>query len=102
VLLMQQNLARPVPLDELARWVHMSPRHLDRAFRSELHMRPSDYARQLRLRHGLWLLTNTELTVTQIAHQCGFADASHFSRWCRSAFGRSPTDLRTRHSDLGT
>jgi len=107
VLLMQQNLAHPIPLDKLARWVSMSPRHLVRAFRSELRMRPSDYARQLRLQHGLWLLTSTDLAVTQIAHESGFADASHFSRWCRSAFGRSPTDLRASPpafasiSDLG-
>jgi len=94
VLLMQQNLANPVPLNELARKVNMSPRHLERAFRNELRTRPSDYARQLRLRHGLWMLTNTSVAITKIAHECGFADASHFSRWCRSTFGRSPTDLR--------
>lgn len=98
VLLMQQNLADPIPLTELARSLNISPRHLVRAFRGELHLRPSDYARQLRLQHGLWLLSNTDLPVAQIASECGFADASHFSRWCRSAFGRSPTDLRARPS----
>jgi transcriptional regulator GlxA family with amidase domain len=94
VLLMQQKLAEPLLLEDIARWVGLSSRHFARAFHNELGMRPSEYFRQLRLRHGLWLLANTDLTVAQIAQECGFADAAHFSRWCRSAFGRPPTDLR--------
>jgi AraC-like DNA-binding protein len=36
------------------------------------------------------------LTLTQIALECGFGDASHFSRCYRNHFGEAPRDTRAR------
>jgi AraC-like DNA-binding protein len=38
----------------------------------------------------------TSLTLTQIALECGFGDASHFSRSYRNHFGEAPRDTRSR------
>ncbi len=38
--------------------------------------------------------TARAVTVTEVAHACGFQDASHFSRMFRQRFGRSPSAWR--------
>jgi AraC-like DNA-binding protein len=39
-------------------------------------------------------------TVAHIAHDCGFTDASHFSRRFRESYGMTPREWRARHASL--
>lgn len=94
MMLAEQNLADPPSVPRLARAVGVSRRQLERIFRAELGMSPWQYLLSRRLRQGHWLLTETTRTVTDIALACGFADASHFSRHVRRAFGTTPQVLR--------
>lgn len=92
--LAEQSLANPPSVARLAHEVGVSRRQLERIFRAELGMSPWQFLLSRRLRHGHWLLTETSRTVTDIALACGFADASHFSRHVRRAFGTTPQVLR--------
>lgn len=92
--LAEQNLADPPSVPRLAHEVGISRRQLERIFRAELGMSPWQYLLSRRLQQGHWLLTETSRTVTDIALACGFADASHFSRHVRRAFGTTPQVLR--------
>lgn len=92
--LAEQNLADPPSVSELSRAVGLSRRQLERIFRAELGMSPWQYLLSRRLHQGHWLLTETTRTVTDIALACGFADASHFSRHVRRAFGTTPQVVR--------
>lgn len=92
--LVEQNLADPPGVEKLAAAVGVSRRQLERIFRAKLGMSPWQYLLQRRLRQGHWLLTQTDRTVTDIAQECGFADASHFSRRMRKTFGATPRVLR--------
>jgi len=92
--ILDHTLATPPRAEELARRVGLSRRQLERLFREDLATTPSAYARSLRLRHGHWLVTHTHRSVTDIAQECGFADASHFSRHVKAAFGATPQALR--------
>lgn len=92
--LIEQNLAQPPSVEFLAARVGVSRRQLERIFREELGMSPWKYSLGRRLRQAHLLLTQTEHSITGIAHECGFADASHFSRHVRSTFGASPQTVR--------
>lgn len=94
LLLMEQNLASPVSIAAIARELHISPRQLERLFQFALGVRPGAHYRQLRLRHGRWLLTNADMSVTTIAIETGFSDCAHFSRQFKMVFGHSPTEAR--------
>ena len=50
--------------------------------------------REMRLQHARWRLMNSKRTITQIAHECGFADSSHFARWFRVRFSETPGEYR--------
>ena len=95
LLTMEQHLGTPLPVEELARRVGLSPRQLERRFRAAMDASPAEAYRELRLRYASWLLDNTSLSVTDVAIEAGFADGAHFSRQFRRAFGHPPSLHRT-------
>jgi AraC-like DNA-binding protein len=59
-------------------------------------VRPAQHYRLLRLRYARWLLDHTDLSITEIALDSGFADCAHFSRKFKALHGFTPTDARAR------
>lgn len=102
VLLMEQHLGQRVPVARLAEGLRVSERQLQRAFETSLGASPAAYARRLRLQHARWLITSTRKAVTEIALECGFADASHFGRWYRREFSVSPLGHRRGSVSIAT
>ncbi len=94
--LMHQNIGEPLAIEALARKMGTTVRQLDRAFGSHARVSPSRFWREMRLQHARWRLMNSSRTVTQIAHECGFADCAHLSRWFRKSFSESPHNYRKR------
>lgn len=100
LLLMEQHCADPLPIATLASRLSVSPRQLERLFRSVMGVRPARHYRLLRLRYARWLLQHTDLSVTEIALDSGFADCAHFSRRFKELHGFTPTDARGREWDV--
>ena len=94
LLLMEQNLSRPLSTDEIANRLNISKRQLERLFVHDTGESLQKFYRAIRLSYGLWLLQNTPRSITDIAQECGFADTAHFSRAFRSVFGKRPTEYR--------
>ena len=100
VALMEQNIGQPFAIEELARRVGATLRQLDRTFATHAGMAPATFWRSLRLDHGHWLLLNTARPVTRIAHECGFADCAHFTRWFKRSYGETPRAFRVHRLRL--
>ncbi len=94
VLLMESNLEEPLSPDELAGYVKISRRQLERLFRNYLQCTPTQYYLGLRLRNARLLLLQTEKSIVEISVACGFASAPHFSKCYRDMFGLPPRDER--------
>lgn len=92
---MEQRLDDPPSIDAIARYVGCSGRQLERAFSAALGVAPAAFQRQLRTDYACWMLENSPRSITEIAFDCGFSDAAHFSREFRNAFGLSPRDYRS-------
>ena len=94
----QQHLHDP-GLDpaRIAAAVHISTRYLHKLFQAE-HDTVALYVRGLRLdqaRRDLLDPRHAQHSIAAIAHACGFGDLSGFNRAFKTAYGLSPTDLRT-------
>lgn len=96
LLLMEQNLSRPLATDDIAQRINISKRQLERLFLADTGESLQKFYRKIRLSYALWLLQNTQRSITDIAQECGFADTAHFSRAFRSAFASRPTDYRNQ------
>ncbi len=94
LLLMEQSLADPLPIGEVAERVGVSRRQLERVAQAEMSARPAEIYRTMRLKHAAWLLGHTERSVTDVALATGFADGAHFARAFRAWSGRTPSASR--------
>jgi transcriptional regulator GlxA family with amidase domain len=94
LLLMEQNLAEPLSISNIARHAGVSVRQLERVFGEHLKSTPQEAYLALRLRHGRWMLGNNEFTSSRIAAELGFSDASHFGRSFKSTYGTTPAAFR--------
>ncbi|WP_458576284.1 helix-turn-helix domain-containing protein [Aliamphritea spongicola] len=94
--LMEANLEEPIELDELARFVDVSRRQLERMFHKYLNCSPSRYYLKLRLDRARQLLKQSSMSIVEIASACGFVSTPHFSRCYRKHIGISPRDERKR------
>jgi transcriptional regulator GlxA family with amidase domain len=94
LLLMEQNLTRPMAIATVADELGMSVRQLERLCRDHVGLGPASLYRQLRMRYANWLIENTDRSVTEIAIEAGFADCAHFSRQFKDAYGLSPSTRR--------
>lgn len=95
LLLMEQHLAEPLSISEIANRLSLSTRQLERLFHLVVGMRPAVFYRVLRLRYARWLLDNTDRSITDIALDAGFSDCAHFSRQFKALHGSSPSDTRS-------
>jgi AraC-like DNA-binding protein len=87
---------RDLTLDELARAAGLSKFHFLRMFRASTGSTPSRYLSGVRVERAKGLLRRTELSVTDIALEVGFAEQSSFTRAFARREGVSPTGFRTR------
>jgi len=83
-------------LSDLAARYHVSPGCLSAHFRRQVGMSPMQYITQSRLTHAKVLLLKTDLSVLEIAMQCGYSDVSNFVRRFRQQFQISPLQFRQR------
>ena len=94
IALMGDNLEEPLPRAELARRAGLSNRQLERLFRKYLGRTPTSYYLELRLLRARGLLTQTAMSILNVALACGFVSASHFSKCYREFFNKMPREER--------
>ena len=98
VRLMEANIEEPLSLEELARLVQLSQRHLQRMFKVYLSVSPTHYYLSLRLRRARDLLRTTDASIARVTAVCGFHSPCHFSKAYRAQFGHAPSVERRQVS----
>jgi AraC family transcriptional regulator of arabinose operon len=96
VAILQQDLSVKISVTELAGAVGLSPSHLSALFRKSLGCGPGEYQTRLRMSASRDLLDSTDLAVSAIGRQVGYADAYYFARQFRAAHGMTATQYRSR------
>lgn len=87
--------AETLSLSDVAREVGMTPGHLTTIVRRRTGRTVQDWICERRMAEARRLLTDTELSIAQVAHRIGLADPGYFTRLFRRAHGASPREWRS-------
>ena len=91
---MRMHLTEDSNIDSVAEGVGCSTRFLQRRFQKTLGCSIGDEFRHLKLETALSLLETSEKTLTQVADECGFSNASYLCQCIRKATGQTPAQCR--------
>ncbi|HEX2912417.1 MAG TPA: AraC family transcriptional regulator [Chloroflexia bacterium] len=90
----EAHLHEELSLQCLAQQTGLSAYHFARLFRQATGESPHQYVLRLRLARARLLLKKSDLPISQVALEAGFADQSHFSRVFKSYLGSTPRAYR--------
>ena len=95
------NYAKPISLHEAAAMACMEETHFSKRFKSIMGVGFLEYLTQTRLQAACQLLMEIQLSISEVAEQCGFSSANYFGDVFRLRKGISPYQYRkTRCSGL--
>src|SRR5215475_2679361 len=93
---MDRAFAEPLCIPRLATIAEVSEAHFIRTFRATFGETPHRYLQRRRVERSMFLLRETDLSVTEICLEVGFSSLGTFSRTFRDIVGRSPAAYRER------
>lgn len=88
------NFACEFTLDDLASKIALSRSHFSRLFKKETGYTLQNYIIKVRLERAKLLLTRGNVSITEIAHKCGFSSSAHFTSSFVKNIGVRPSVYR--------
>jgi AraC-like DNA-binding protein len=97
---MDRDFAKPLDIPILARIAYVSESHFIRVFRATFGETPHRYLQRRRVERAMFLLRESDRSVTDICFDVGFGSLGSFSRTFTDIVGESPTAYRAAAADL--
>ena len=91
---MDRAYAEPLDVRAVAAVAHISPAHFIRTFRAVFGETPHRYLQRRRVERSMFLLRETDRSVTGICFDVGFTSLGTFSRTFRTIVGETPSGYR--------
>ncbi len=94
---LDEALYTAVSLDEIALRLHISKSNLIRIFKKNYGVTPYEYLLEEKIKTAKLLLSNSHLTVSEIAQRLSVSDAHYFSTLFSHRVGMTPTEYRKQN-----
>jgi AraC-like DNA-binding protein len=91
---MDRGYAEPLDVPAVAAVAHVSPAHFSRSFRAVFGETPGRYLQRRRVERSMFLLRETDRSITDICLDVGFTSLGTFSRMFRQIVGETPSEYR--------
>ncbi len=92
----EENLVKPITIDELADFCKISKHHFMRSFKKHTKYTVIEYVNLRRCNMAQTLLQDKSKKITEIGMMCGFNTISYFSRTFIKYIGISPKEYREK------
>jgi|SRR5579864_952592 len=92
--------SQPLDIPALAGVANLSEKHFIRSFRATFGETPHRYLQRRRVERSMFLLRETERSVTDICFEVGFTSLGTFSRTFREIVGETPSQYRLGHGPV--
>ncbi|PCE63376.1 helix-turn-helix domain-containing protein [Sediminicola luteus] len=89
-----------IRLDEVAALANLSPTSFSRYFKSHTNKTFSEFVAELRIGLACKLLQTNDLSILQIAHECGYKTLSNFNKKFRGIVGTNPFKYRQGYRSM--
>ncbi len=89
-----QNYQDGISLSDLAKQMYTSTSTLSRLFKKQTGTYFAEFVNQVRTKYAIDELLYTEKNMTKIAMDCGFSNASAFTKVFKETYGITPTEYR--------
>lgn len=93
---MEQDYHTLDGISQLVEEFNVTPSHFTREFTKETGMTPLRYLTNIRIQHSMELLSNTTLSINEVALQCGFSCGNYFSKLFKKYTKISPNQFRNK------
>jgi len=97
---MDRAYAEPLDVRAVAAVAHVSKAHFIRSFRAVFGETPHRYLQRRRVERSMFLLRETDRSVTDVCFDVGFSSLGTFSRLFRAIVGETPSGYRSGHGPV--
>lgn len=97
---MDRAYAEPLDVRAVAAVAYLSEAHFIRSFRAAFGETPHRYLQRRRVERSMFLLRETDRSVTDVCFDVGFTSRGTFSRTFRDIVGETPSEYRVGHGPL--
>jgi len=97
---MDRAYAEPLDVRAVAAVAYLSEAHFIRCFRATFGETPHRYLQRRRVERSMFLLRESDRTVTEICFDVGFSSLGTFSRTFREIIGETPSAYRVGHGPI--
>lgn len=88
------NYSKSITLDALSQTFYLHPVYLQRKFKQEYAISPTEYVIRLRINHAKDYLLSTNLSIEEISYKTGFSTPSYFIRVFKKSEHCTPHQYR--------
>lgn len=96
-----KNYQNPITVQEIADFLCLNRSYLTELFLKTVHFSPQQFLMKFRMTKATEFLTDTNLSIENIACSCGYSNSFSFSKAFRKVTGVSPSQYRKEHRLTG-
>ena len=98
----RQNFQSPISLEEMADLISMTIPSFCRYFKKLTGKTFTKFVNEYRLVHAAKLLSEEQLSITEVCFESGFSNYSHFTKQFKDFSGKSPSNYRSEVKQVFT
>lgn len=95
-----KNFCSDISIQDLSQRFYVNPNYISQLFKKELGKSFTEYLTNLRVRYACELLSNSELSLQNVADKTGYNDYFYFSKVFKKIIGKTPSKYREDVTNL--
>lgn len=100
IYFMENNFSYPLKLEDIAKETMLSTYYFSRLFKRATGYSVMEYLQKFRMNQAKNLLINKNISINEVASQCGFSEQSYFGKMFKRYEKQTPRAYREDHSNL--